>query len=60
MGQTASQRIGLITGLVLAVLLQFIPVPDGLSREAWLLASLALLMASWWASEAIPITATAA
>ena len=37
MGQTASQRIGLITGLVLAVLLQFIPVPDGLSREAWLL-----------------------
>ncbi len=59
MGQTASQRIGLITGLVLAVLLQFIPVPDGLSREAWLLASLALLMASWWASEAIPIAATA-
>jgi len=59
LGQSASQRIGLATGLVLAAILQFIPVPDGLSREAWLLASLTLLMASWWATEAIPIAATA-
>ena len=49
----------MITGLVLAVALQFIPVPEGLSREAWVLASLALLMAAWWATEAIPIAATA-
>lgn len=59
MGPTRSQRIGLVTGLVLAIALQFVPVPDGLSREAWLLASLALMMASWWATEAIPIAATA-
>jgi sodium-dependent dicarboxylate transporter 2/3/5 len=57
--QPRSKTIGLITGVVLAVGLQFIPVPDGLDREAWLLASLALLMASWWATEAIPIAATA-
>ncbi|MHA6287776.1 SLC13 family permease [Maricaulis sp. CAU 1757] len=59
MRQASIQRIGLVTGLVLAAGLQLLPVPDGLSREAWLLASLTLLMASWWASEAIPIAATA-
>ena len=64
MSETAASRprsktIGLITGVALAVGLQFIPVPEGLTPEAWLLASLALLMASWWATEAIPIAATA-
>lgn len=54
-----TRTIGFWTGIVLAVGLQLIPLPDGLSREAWLLASLALLMASWWATEAIPIAATA-
>ncbi|PWE18471.1 sodium:sulfate symporter [Marinicauda salina] len=54
-----SKRIGLVAGLALAVGLQLIPVPEGLTREAWLLASLALMMASWWATEAIPIAATA-
>ncbi|GJL96454.1 MAG: di- and tricarboxylate transporter [Hyphobacterium sp.] len=59
MARNRAQNIGLITGLGLAVGLQFIPLPEGLSREAWLLASLALLMATWWATEAIPIAATA-
>lgn len=54
-----TKRIGFLTGIVLAVGLQLLPVPEGLTREAWLLASLALLMASWWATEAIPIAATA-
>ncbi|MCC5996487.1 MAG: SLC13/DASS family transporter [Oceanicaulis sp.] len=54
-----SKRIGLVTGLVLALIIQFIPVPDGVSREAWIVASVAVLMASWWATEAIPIAATA-
>ena len=57
--QPRSKQIGLITGVVLAVGLQCFPVPSELDREAWLLASLALLMASWWATEAIPIAATA-
>ncbi|MCW5724417.1 MAG: SLC13/DASS family transporter [Maricaulaceae bacterium] len=53
------KRIGLLAGLVLAGLIQLIPVPADLSREAWILASLAVLMACWWATEAIPIPATA-
>jgi sodium-dependent dicarboxylate transporter 2/3/5 len=59
LGSQRSQRIGLIAGVGLAVALQFVPVPEGLGREAWLLASLALMMAAWWATEAIPIAATA-
>ena len=58
-GKSPSQIIGLLTGLALAIGLQLVPLPDGLSREAWMLASLALLMAAWWATEAIPIAATA-
>ncbi|MGJ3232426.1 MAG: SLC13 family permease [Oceanicaulis sp.] len=54
-----TRTIGFWTGIALAVGLQLVPLPEGLSREAWLLASLALLMASWWATEAIPIAATA-
>lgn len=54
-----SKRIGFFAGLALALAVQLIPVPEGLSREAWLLASIALLMATWWATEAIPIAATA-
>lgn len=54
-----SKRIGFFAGLALALIVQLIPIPEGLSREAWLLASIALLMAAWWATEAIPIAATA-
>lgn len=53
------RRIGLIAGPVLALALQLVPVPEGLGREAWLLASIMILMAAWWATEAIPIAATA-
>ncbi len=54
-----TRRIGFFAGIALAVLIQLIPVPEGLDRPAWLLASFAVLMACWWATEAIPIAATA-
>lgn len=53
------KRIGLFAGLALAALIQLIPVPEGLSGEAWLLASIGVMMATWWATEALPIAATA-
>ena len=37
-GKTTSQITGLLVGITLAGLLQFLPMQDGLSREAWLLA----------------------
>jgi sodium-dependent dicarboxylate transporter 2/3/5 len=51
--------VGLILGPALAIGLQFMAPPEGLSREAWLVVSLALLMVVFWVTEAIPISATA-
>lgn len=50
---------GLLSGLLLFGVLVFAPAPDGLSAEGWRLAAVAVLMAVWWISEAIPIPATA-
>ncbi len=52
-------RAGLWLGLGAALALQLVPVPEGLTREAWIVVSLAALMAVWWATEAIPIPVTA-
>lgn len=51
--------VGLILGPALAIGLQFLPAPEGLSPEAWRVVSLALLMVVFWVTEAIPISATA-
>lgn len=51
--------VGLILGPALALGLQLLPAPEGLSPEAWRLVSLAALMVVWWVTEAIPISATA-
>lgn len=51
--------VGLVLGPALAIGLQLIPPPEGLSVEAWRLVSLAALMVIWWVTEAIPISATA-
>ena len=52
-------RIGLILGLVLLVLMLILPAPDGLSDRAMRAGGVTLLMACWWMTEAIPISATA-
>jgi sodium-dependent dicarboxylate transporter 2/3/5 len=53
------RRIGLVLGPALAIGLQLLPPPEGLSVEAWRVVSLAALMVTWWVTEAIPISATA-
>jgi sodium-dependent dicarboxylate transporter 2/3/5 len=52
-------RIGLIVGLLALAAGFFLPAPGGMSDEAWIVAGLVVLMASWWMTEAIPLTATA-
>ena len=54
-----AQRIGLIAGAVVFILILLVPPPSGLSVEAWRTAAVALLMATWWMTEALPIQATA-
>ncbi len=53
------QTIGLYSGLIIFVLFLFLPVPEGLQPSAMRAAAVTLLMAIWWMTEAIPISATA-
>ena len=53
------QRVGLIFGGASFFLLIIISAPPGLSVEGWRTAAVAMLMATWWMTEAIPIPATA-
>jgi solute carrier family 13 (sodium-dependent dicarboxylate transporter), member 2/3/5 len=57
--RTPAQRTGLWLGLFLFVVLIVLPPPEGFSAGAWRTAALATLMAVWWATEALPIAATA-
>jgi len=52
-------RIGLIAGPILLVVMHFTPPPESLSPEAWKAAALALLMGTWWVTEAVPLPVTA-
>lgn len=54
-----SQRVGLVAGSVVFIVMLLLPAPDGLGIEAWRTAAVALLMAVWWMTEALPIQATA-
>ena len=50
---------GLILGPLLFLVLMFVPQPEGLSDQGMMVAGIAVLMAIWWITEAIPIPATA-
>ncbi len=52
------QKIGLALGPILFFLMLVIPTPAEMTPEAKRMAAVALLMATWWMSEAIPIPAT--
>lgn len=54
-----TNRIGLIIGALALAAGIFLPPPAGMTREAFVVAGLVVLMASWWMTEAIPLTATA-
>ncbi|TVR62045.1 MAG: DASS family sodium-coupled anion symporter [Gemmatimonadales bacterium] len=58
-GDARRRLVGLILGPLFLVLSLLLPTPGGMEPEAWRAAGLALLMATWWITEAIPIPATA-
>jgi len=53
------QKFGLFSGAGLFTAIVLLPPLPGLSQEAWFTAAVAVLMAVWWVSEAVPIPATA-
>jgi len=52
------QNIGLVAGPILFAIIMLLPAPDGLSENAWATVAVGILLASWWATEAIPVPAT--
>ena len=57
--EAAIKRVTLIAAPVIALIMLMLPAPAGLAAEGWAVAAVALLMALWWMSEAIPLAATA-
>ena len=55
----AYKKKGFTIGLIVFVLMLFMPAPDGLTENAWKVAAIVSLMAIWWATEAIPVPVTA-
>jgi sodium-dependent dicarboxylate transporter 2/3/5 len=55
---TGRQLTGLFLGPVLFILMLIIPTPAGMEPAAQKMAAVALLMATWWMCESIPIPAT--
>ena len=55
---TASS-IGRLIGPAAFAITVFVSAPAGMPTEAWLVAGLVVWMASWWMTEAVPLTATA-
>lgn len=54
-----AQTIGLILGPLILLATLVLPAPADMSGSAWAALGMMLLMATWWATEAIPIPVTA-
>ena len=55
---TSTQRVGLIAGPIIFIVMLLITPPEGMSQPAWNVAATTVLMAIWWITEAVPIPAT--
>lgn len=58
-GVPLSSRIGLVAGVIPLLMTLLLPAPETMSSGAWLTFGMMLLMAVWWATEALPIQVTA-
>ena len=58
-GRASHQKVGLVIGPVLSVAMLLADAPEGLTDAGWSAAALGVLMAVWWATEAVPIAVTA-
>jgi len=54
-----AHRWGLWGGLAVFVLLLMLPAPGGMPPSAWRTTAIVVLMATWWMTQALPLTATA-
>jgi sodium-dependent dicarboxylate transporter 2/3/5 len=54
-----TQRLGLWGGLAAFAILLALPAPEGMPLAAWRTTAIVILMAVWWMTQALPLTATA-
>lgn len=52
-------RFGLWGGLAAFIIMLMLPAPGGMPPAAWHTTAIIVLMACWWMTEALPLTATA-
>jgi sodium-dependent dicarboxylate transporter 2/3/5 len=57
--RSTHQQIGLVAGPLLALVMLLTDPPAGLPDSGWATAAIAVWMATWWATEAVPIAVTA-
>jgi solute carrier family 13 (sodium-dependent dicarboxylate transporter), member 2/3/5 len=53
------KRLIIVAGLVLLLTPLVLPAPAGMTDRAWLASGLAVVMALWWLTEALPLAVTA-
>ena len=53
------KTFGFYIGLFFLLFTLLTPPPEGLSQSGWYVSGVVLLMASWWATEALPLPVTA-
>jgi len=51
--------LAIVIGPFVIIAMAFMPVPEGLSSQAMAVAAVAILMAIWWMTEAVPLAVTA-
>jgi sodium-dependent dicarboxylate transporter 2/3/5 len=54
-----AERLGLWGGLAVFALMLLLPPPAAMPLAAWQTSAVVVLMASWWMTQALPLTATA-
>lgn len=54
-----ADKFGFWGGLIVFVLMLVLPAPAGMEPSAWRVAALTILMATWWMTQALPLTVTA-
>ncbi|HEY6916998.1 MAG TPA: DASS family sodium-coupled anion symporter [Allosphingosinicella sp.] len=52
-------RLGLFGGIAAFIILLLLPAPGGMPLTAWHTVALVVLMATWWMTQALPLTVTA-
>jgi sodium-dependent dicarboxylate transporter 2/3/5 len=52
-------RLGFWGGLAVFTAMLLAPAPSGMETSAWHVAALTILMATWWMTQALPLTVTA-